>query len=147
MTPTELYDLIMTDNVARQLATRGDDEACAKQCTKIAPVVQTDLVAKDVQYILSLRKKWGVIRQIATDALSDVSSRQICLQVTDWVDKSYSVNLTKPEIQELFQELVNKQILNNDDVTALIEKSYVKQNITTDAVSVAMAPHRPGGKI
>lgn len=147
MTPTELYDLIMTDNVARQLATRGDDEACAKQCTKIAPVVQTDLVAKDIQYILSLRKKWGVIRHIATDALSDVSSRQICLQVTDWVDKSYSVNVTQPEIQELFQELVNKQILNNDDVTALIQKSYVKQNITTEAVSVAMAPYRPGGKI
>lgn len=147
MAPTDLYDLIMSDDVARQLATRGDDEACAKQCVKIAPVVQTDLAARDVQYVLSLRKKWGVIRHIATDALSDVSSRQICLQVTDWVDKNYSVDVTQPEIQELFLELVSKQILSNEDVQALVQKSYTAQRITTEDVSTAMRPYRPGGKI
>lgn len=147
MLPTDLYDLIMSDDVARQLATAGDDEACAKQCVKIAPVVQVDVAAKDVQYVLSLRKKWGVIRHVATDALGDVSSKQLCLQITDWVDKNYSVGVTQPEIQELFLELVGKQILSNEDVQALVQKSYTAQRITTEDVSTAMRPHRPGGKI
>lgn len=147
LTPTELYALIMSDDVARQLATIGDDEACAKRCSKISPIEQTELLAKDVQYVLSLRKKWGVIRRLATDASSDVGTRQLCLQVTDWVDKSYSVDVALPEIQDVLDELVSKQILTNDDVTALVQKSYARKSITTEAVSVAMAPHRPGGKI
>lgn len=147
MTPTELHALIMSDDIAQQLAIVGDDEACAKQCTKIAPVIQTDLVAKDIQYILSLRKKWGVIRHIATDVSAQIESKQLCLQVTDWVDKSYSVDVTRPEIQELFGELVSKQILTSDDIQALIQKSYVPQRITTEDVSIAMTPYRPGGKI
>lgn len=147
MTPTQLYQLIISDQVANQLATKGDDEACAKRCTQIAPVVQNELAAKDVQYILSLRKKWGAIRYTAANASAEVESRQLCLQVTDWVDKSYSVDVTSPEIQELFTELVTKQILSSEDVEALVEKSYGLQTITTQDVSNAMAPHRPGGKI
>lgn len=147
MTLTELYQLIKSDPVANQLATIGDDEACAKQCSKIAPVVQNQLAARDVQYILSLRKKWGAIRYIAANTSAEVESRQLCLQVTDWVDKSYAVDVTSVEIQELFVELVNKQILSSEDVGALVQKSYVPQNITTQDVSNAMAPYRPGGKI
>lgn len=147
MTPTQLYELIISDQVANQLATIGDDEACAKQCSKIAPVVQSELAAKDVQYTLSLRKKWGVIRYIATNTAAEAENRQLCLQVTDWVDKNYSVDVTHPEIQELFMELVSKQILSNEDVEALVQKSYVLQTITTQDVSSAMAPYRPGGKI
>lgn len=147
MIPTEIYNLIMQDDIAKQLALIGNDEECAKRCIKISPLKQIPLSAKEIQLILSLRKKWGFIRSVSIDPNANIETKQLCIIVVDWVDKNYSIDLSLNEVQEILLELIKKQILNNDDLMALTEKSKVHEIITTEDISNAMLPYRNGGKI
>lgn len=147
MTSEEILAAIDSDAIAFEMARSGDDSGCAGRLVAILPKVQWPVAADDVLLIAARRGKWGAIALTCENQQADFTLRSVCKTFVDWTQAKRAIDFELESVQAMVAVLISASLITQLDIDEIKLMGLKPQAITTNEVSLAMAPRRPEGKI
>jgi|DEB0MinimDraft_6_1074348.scaffolds.fasta_scaffold14940_3 hypothetical protein len=145
MTDAELYQLIQSDQQALSAYEASNDDACAARCSEIAPPITQEVAANRLRMLLAQRGRLAAIRRVSDNTASPEPPYDACATLMTLLYAGDAIDMSDPAVSQASAVLVDSNLLDADDVTAITALAYVAQTITQQQVGAAREWHRVAG--
>lgn len=143
----QIYNIIQSDEIAKNLALIGNDTDCAKRVSEITPISDVLVDAGDIKKVASMNGAWASVSLARESSQVPDQIKGICITFLNWIESGYRIDFTLNEVQSMMNGLILSGIISQDQANAISNLGKKRYLVNTNEISAAMLPYRVDGRI